>query len=182
MFISLFPTPGLHKLWSAGKRLMRTKRIYEDREIWKEYALLSRNGICREYALFGIVLTQIWLRQMRFDSDFTQTSGQKNGDWSLWSSVAVRLSSVLSPKSSVLGPHSSVTWRCMWARMDRSLSKPTHYWSVLWTNSSRTRTQMEMEDGMCTILIQPASMHKMTLEQWEGWKRRRANLALLMAK
>ena len=100
--------PGLHKLWSAGKRLMRTKRIYEDREIWKEYALLSRNGICREYALFGIVLTQIWLRQMRFDSDFTQTSGQKNGDWSLWSSVAVRLSSVLSPKSSVLGPHSSV--------------------------------------------------------------------------
>ena len=56
---------------------MRTKRIYEDREIWKEYALLSRNGICREYALFGIILTQIWLRQMRFDSDFTQTSGQK---------------------------------------------------------------------------------------------------------
>ena len=35
------------------------KRIYEDREIWKEYALLSRNGICREYALFGFVLTQI---------------------------------------------------------------------------------------------------------------------------
>ena len=81
---------------------MRTKRIYEDHEIWKEYALLSQNGICREYALFGIVLTQIWLRQMRFDSDFTQTSGQKNGDWSLWSSVAVRLSSVLSPQSSVL--------------------------------------------------------------------------------
>ena len=51
---------GLHKLWSAGKRLMRTKRIYEDREIWKEYALLSRNGICREYALFGIVLVLFW--------------------------------------------------------------------------------------------------------------------------
>ena len=63
---------------------MRTKRIYEDREIWKEYALLSRNGICREYALFGIVLTQIWLRQMRFDSDFTQISGQKKADWGLW--------------------------------------------------------------------------------------------------
>ena len=30
-------------------------------------------------------LTQIWLRQMRFDSDFTQTSDQRNGEWSLCS-------------------------------------------------------------------------------------------------
>ena len=53
-----------------------------------------------------------------FDSDLTQTNAiwlrlysdiwSKNGDWSLWSSVAVRLSSVLSPQSSVLGPRSSV--------------------------------------------------------------------------
>ena len=28
--------------------------------------------------------TQIWLRQMRFDSDMTQISGPKNGGWSLW--------------------------------------------------------------------------------------------------
>ena len=28
-----------------------------------------------------------WLKQMRFDSDFTQTSGQKNGEWSLWPSA-----------------------------------------------------------------------------------------------
>ena len=58
---------------------------------------------------FDSDLTQsLSLRQMRFDSDFTQTSGQKNGDWSLWSLVAVRLSSVLSPQSSVLSPQSSV--------------------------------------------------------------------------
>ena len=49
-----------------------------------KYALLSRNEICCEYALFWIFLTQIWLRQMRFDSDFTQISGQKKADWGLW--------------------------------------------------------------------------------------------------
>ena len=101
---------------------------------------------------FDSDLTQsLSLRQMRFDSDFTQTSGQKNGDWSLWSSVAVRLSSVLSPQSSVLNPQSSV------------LGPQS---SVLNPRSS---------------ILNP-SVHKMTLEQWEGWKRRRANLALLMAK
>ena len=57
-FLNLWPETGWYKLWLAGYRLMRTKRIYEDREIWKECALLSRSGICREYALFGIVLTQ----------------------------------------------------------------------------------------------------------------------------
>ena len=59
---------------------------------------------CREMGYVAITrfLVLFWLR---FDSDkcdLTQTSGQKNGDWSLWSSVAVRLSSVLSPQSSVL--------------------------------------------------------------------------------
>ena len=38
----------------------------------------------RAMRFFGLVLTQIWLRQMRFDSDLTQISGQKNGGWSLW--------------------------------------------------------------------------------------------------
>ena len=32
---------------------------------------------------FLVFFTQIWLTQMQFDSDFTQISGQKNGEWSL---------------------------------------------------------------------------------------------------
>ena len=36
---------------------------------WNKHAILSRNWLCREYALFGPDKTQIWLRQMRFDSD-----------------------------------------------------------------------------------------------------------------
>ena len=76
---------------------MRTKRIYEDREIWKEYALLSRNGICREYALFGIVLTQIWLR--------SQTNA-----------ISLR-HLVLSSCEAVLSPQSSVSFDSHWGRL-----------------------------------------------------------------
>ena len=38
---------------------------------------------CREYAHFVPFITQILLRQMLFDSDFTQIYVQKNGEWSL---------------------------------------------------------------------------------------------------
>ena len=42
---------------------------------------MSRNvAKFQKYALFGIF----------FDSDFTQTSGQKNGEWSLWARLASR--------------------------------------------------------------------------------------------
>ena len=63
-------------------------------QILNKRALLSRNEICRKYALFRIFLTQIWLRQLRFDSDFTQTSVPKNGDWSLCCNVQPTLSLV----------------------------------------------------------------------------------------
>ena len=42
---------------------------------------------CREYAHFVPFITQILLRQMRFDSDLTQIYVQKNGEWSLWSKL-----------------------------------------------------------------------------------------------
>ena len=43
------------------------------------YALLSRSGICRKYAFLVSFFTQIWLRQIRLDSDMTQISVWKNG-------------------------------------------------------------------------------------------------------
>ena len=36
---------------------------------------------------FTLLFTQIWLRQMRFNSDLTQISVSKNGGWSLWGGV-----------------------------------------------------------------------------------------------
>ena len=60
----------------------------------------------------------------------------------------------------------------------------THFWQPakfeFEKNSSRTRTQAEMEGDVCTIQMQDASIHRMTLHQWGGLKRRTANLALLM--
>ena len=46
---------------------------------------------CREYAHFVPFITQILLRQMLFDSDFTQIYVQKNGEWSLCLAAAPRL-------------------------------------------------------------------------------------------
>ena len=92
-----------------------------------------------------IVRISLFIKRSIRSSTATETLYNIQGCTSSW---------ILNPRSSVL-----ILW----------------YWSALWTNSSRTWTQMEMEDGMCTILIQPASMRKMTRERLEGWKRRRAN-------
>ena len=46
---------------------------------------------CREYAHFVPFITQILLRQMLFDSDFTQIYVQKNGEWSLCSGAELFL-------------------------------------------------------------------------------------------
>ena len=48
------------------------------------FTLVKYTFFCCEYVLFGPI-TQILLRQMRFDSDLTQISAQKNGEWSLCS-------------------------------------------------------------------------------------------------
>ena len=55
-----------------------------------------------------------------------------------------------------------------------------YYWSELWTNFSRTWTLEGMVHGTCIILMRHASIHRMNQKQWRDFKRRRANLALLM--
>ena len=154
---------------------MRTKRIYEDREIWKEYALLSRNGICRDYALFGIVLTQIWLRQIRFDSDIWSKK------WWLEPLVLSSCEAVISPQSSVLTPHSSILGpQSSVLSPQSSVLSPQS--SVLGPQSSILGPQSTILHPCIFVFFGILRYSKMTLEQWDGWKRRRANLALLMAK
>ena len=66
------------------------------------------------------------------------------------------------------------------SKIDQSLYAQIYCWSALWTNSSRTRTLEGMVHGACIILMRHASIHRMNQKQWRDFKRRRANLALLM--
>ena len=46
-------------------------------------AFVAKRDMSQIRAFSDFFFTQIWLRQLRFDSDFTQTSVPKNDDWSL---------------------------------------------------------------------------------------------------
>ena len=45
-------------------------------------AFVAKQNMSRIHAFLVFFFTQIWLRQMRFDSDLTQISGLKNDGWS----------------------------------------------------------------------------------------------------
>ena len=55
------PIPATLEIHAAAL-LCLLRCIFLSMRIKDKYALLSRNGICREYAIFGLVFTQIWLR------------------------------------------------------------------------------------------------------------------------
>ncbi len=149
---------------------MRTKRIYEDHDLWKEYVLLSRNGICREHALFGIVLTQIWLRSQ------TNAISLRHLVLSSCEAVLSPQSSVLGPRSSVLGPRSSIlSPQSSFLSPQSSVLSPRS----LGPRSSVLGPQSAILHPCIFVFFGILRYSKMTLEQWDGWKRRRANLAFL---